>query len=52
METLIDKFNWIAYGVDEFMIPSLQATDAVGLPGGFTYYCLVNGRGGIDSLTR
>ncbi|KAI1728314.1 core-2/I-Branching enzyme domain-containing protein [Ditylenchus destructor] len=33
------------YGVDEISLPTLQATDAIGLPGGFTHKCLAKGIG-------
>ena len=35
--TLINKNG---YGIDEILIPTLMATDALNIPGGFTHNCL------------
>jgi hypothetical protein len=31
------------FGIDEIMVPTLQVTDALNVPGGFTHACLDKG---------
>ena len=31
------------FGIDEIMIPTLQVTDALNVPGGFTHACIDRG---------
>lgn len=39
------------YGVDEILMGSLNAADAVGAPGGYTQYCLKHHKGD-SAVTR
>ena len=39
----IHHFNKQGYGIDEYFWSSLQSTDAIGIPGGFTHKCLDEG---------
>jgi len=45
---LVGQMEWDAYGVDEQLFPTLQATDAIELPGGFTHACLKEDISGRD----
>lgn len=40
MTQIMKNIEWKAYGIDEIMMGSLNAADAVDLPGGFTDFCL------------
>lgn len=40
LKKLMSQLNTDKYGVDEILLPSLQSTDALKLPGGFTSECL------------
>jgi ribosomal protein S19 len=40
-----------SYGIDEIMIPTLQVTDALDIPGGFTHACIDRGVK-IQHITR
>uniref|UniRef100_A0A7E4VXK2 Uncharacterized protein n=1 Tax=Panagrellus redivivus TaxID=6233 RepID=A0A7E4VXK2_PANRE len=43
LATLVNNLNTKTYGIDEILIPTLNADDSVGLPGGFTRKCLDSG---------
>ncbi|KAI6186012.1 Beta-1,3-galactosyl-O-glycosyl-glycoprotein beta-1,6-N-acetylglucosaminyltransferase 3 [Aphelenchoides besseyi] len=43
LPNVINNFEWKAYGVDEQLIGSLNAADAVDVPGGYTRHCYEKG---------
>lgn len=43
LDNLMTAFEWNTHGVDELLIGSLNANDAVDLPGGFSLQCLKKG---------
>lgn len=40
---LIDQVDTGGYGIDEIFMGSLNANDAIGVPGGFTMHCVDRG---------
>lgn len=40
LTTLVNQLETDRYGVDEQLMPTLQTTDELGLPGGFTHACV------------
>lgn len=40
MTQIMKQIEWKAYGIDEILMASLNAADAVEAPGGYTDYCI------------
>uniref|UniRef100_A0A914DVV9 Uncharacterized protein n=1 Tax=Acrobeloides nanus TaxID=290746 RepID=A0A914DVV9_9BILA len=51
LTTLMQQIEAKSYGIDEIMLPTLQATDALDAPGSFTHACLDKGIT-ISHITR
>jgi hypothetical protein len=43
LNTFLRQIESKSFGIDEIMLPTLQATDALDAPGGFTHACLDKG---------
>uniref|UniRef100_A0A915DW91 Uncharacterized protein n=1 Tax=Ditylenchus dipsaci TaxID=166011 RepID=A0A915DW91_9BILA len=43
LTVMLKQLETEKYGIDEISLPTLHATDAIGLPGGFTHKCLGKG---------
>lgn len=48
---LVNRIEKGSFGIDEIMLPTLHASDAVGAPGGFTQYCQNKGIS-VQHITR
>ncbi|KAE9552242.1 hypothetical protein FO519_004551 [Halicephalobus sp. NKZ332] len=51
LTTALTLINKKGFGIDEILIPTLVATDALNAPGGFTHYCIEK-HAKIRQLTR
>jgi hypothetical protein len=51
LTTLMRQIEVKSFGIDEIMLPTLIATDALDAPGGFTHACLDKGKE-IFHITR
>lgn len=43
LTTFMQQLEVKDFGIDEIMIPTLQVTDALNVPGGFTHACIDRG---------
>ncbi|KAI6170635.1 N-acetyllactosaminide beta-1,6-N-acetylglucosaminyl-transferase, isoform C [Aphelenchoides bicaudatus] len=52
MTRIMKQIEWRAYGIDEILMATINAADAIDAPGGYTDYCIDHYRKAESAVTR